>query len=302
MANCWVLFRGHLARSRSPGSSCQIADSRFVASGCAALLVANGSWCLAALLWVFSSPRACCCVSSDPNCDLMRWQRRRPMRCWRLTRRASWHPDTIRRHPPKRLASWLLDALRCLELVAAWLFAAGLSVTSWPPLHSVELMAAGHNSGLQPPALAFCWLLPRRHPWLRVHCTAAAGRGIIMGVSVVGWAAAETKRYAAPYFWGIGFDLLSGYCVRLPVTGDVVPWSVRSGGLTASDARKPAAGWAAPLCQCVLASWQVSLRGHWMPGAARSFGAWLADTGDLVPYLMCDSGLVPSGCVAALHR
>ena len=59
-----------------------------------------------------------------------------------------------RRHLPKRLASWPPDALRCLELVAAWPFAAGLSVPSWPPLHSIELVAAGHNKRLQRTALA----------------------------------------------------------------------------------------------------------------------------------------------------
>ena len=35
-------------------------------------------------------------------------------------------------------------------------------------------------------------------------------------------------------FGGIGFDLLSVCGSRLPATGDVVPWLVRSGGLTVS--------------------------------------------------------------------
>jgi hypothetical protein len=62
----------------------------------------------------------------------------------------------------------------------------------------------------------------------------------MMPASVLAFAAAaEAVRYAAPYFGGIGFDLLSGYFVWLPVTGDVVPWLIRSGGLTVSDARRP---------------------------------------------------------------
>jgi len=54
-------------------------------------------------------------------------------------------------------------------------------------------------------------VVTRRHPWLRFHCTAAAGRGIMMRISVLAFAAAaEAERYAVPHFLGIGFDLLSG--------------------------------------------------------------------------------------------
>ena len=68
-------------------------------------------------------------------------------------------------------------------------------------------MAAGHNSGLQPPALLADGLWLRRQPWLRFHCTAAAGRGIMMGVAALAFAAAaETKRYAVPYFSMVGVD------------------------------------------------------------------------------------------------
>ena len=71
----------------------------------------------------------------------------------------------------------------------------------------VAIVAAGHNTGLQPAAFVAGGVLPRRHPWLRFHCTAAAGRAIMMRVSVAAWAAAETKRYAAPDFLmdGVGF-------------------------------------------------------------------------------------------------
>jgi hypothetical protein len=39
-------------------------------------------------------------------------------------------------------------------------------------------------------------------------------------------------------FGGIGFDLLSGYGLEMPATGGVVPWVVRSGGLTVSGPSK----------------------------------------------------------------
>ena len=56
-----------------------------------------------------------------------------------------------------------------------------------------------------------------------------------MRACVAGWAAAEARPLDRAVFWGIGFDVLSGYCVWLPATGNVVPWSVRSGGLTVGD-------------------------------------------------------------------
>jgi len=52
-------------------------------------------------------------------------------------------------------------------------------------------MAAGHNSRLQKLAFAFCYVVARRQPWLRFHCTAAAGRGIMMPASGLAGATSE---------------------------------------------------------------------------------------------------------------
>ena len=54
-------------------------------------------------------------------------------------------------------------------------------------------MAAGHNSRLQKMAFAFCCIVARRQPWLRFHCTAAAGRGIMMRASELAGATSEAQ-------------------------------------------------------------------------------------------------------------
>ena len=68
-------------------------------------------------------------------------------------------------------------------------------------------------------AFPFCWVVARRQPWLHFHCTAAAGRGIISGVSALAFAAAaETKRYAVP-----NLGELASICFRV-VARDAGNW------------------------------------------------------------------------------
>jgi hypothetical protein len=131
---------------------------------------------------------------------LMGWQRSLPTRRLVLMALASWLSVPLWRHQNiarslTSLASWHLDGPRCREIVGSWISVAGFAWNFLPPLPMVAIVAAGHNTGLQPAAFVSGGVLPRRHPWLPFHCTAAAGRGIMMGVSVVGWAAAETKRW-----------------------------------------------------------------------------------------------------------
>ena len=58
----------------------------------------------------------------------------------------------------------------------------------------------------------------------------------------------------------------------MPATGDVVPWVVRSGGLTVSEFQSGVCGWQRRFCPCVLsvraglAAWL-----SWVAGAARGF-------------------------------
>jgi hypothetical protein len=81
------------------------------------------------------------------------------------------------------LASFHLDAWRCHEPPPSWLSDTGGLMRCVLGVGLLKSMVAGHNKRLQKMAFAFCWVLARRQPWLRFHCTAAAGRGIMMRAS-----------------------------------------------------------------------------------------------------------------------
>ena len=177
-SSCWLLLRGiwmrgrrfvNLPRHRVPTRSGACTLALRACFGVVHLHAPSG--------WVGSAPwliRCCLLLALAPWLSVPSWQNQNIARSLNVSLHGIW---------VGRAASNLLG--HCVLMRAFCLCPCPAAVS--------HVMAAGHNSRLQKMAFAFCCVVARRQPWLRFHCTAAAGRGIMMRAFRVAGATSEAQ-------------------------------------------------------------------------------------------------------------